>query len=415
MYHAAQLNVDVVLHDATNMYIYLLRKDGTVDEYAKDDEKVRRLLFKPSTLYLFNPAEKGVQAKVSSAFTVIATTPDEKHCPDFSKLYGADEQHLSPWTCDEAVDANNALPPDQRLEESTIRERFLQVGGSVRNLFAPTEYYTDNVLSVFKSLPSTGISASKLHDLVEMIIFGDSNGGRIIGNERGSATNLEIAHSLFHCFPKAGPRGYKVGFASEMVRELVVNWLTRDIKSDREWDDFVRFMRRLDSSRASCGLRDEEYIHIYMRHYEKLPKLRVYKGGLDTVLKKTPTYEVSDTPEEAVAKALVDSKCAYIVPFDPEYPAIHSFYVDDQTVYCFQVALTASREFKEEEYAAKTTLIKQLYERKAVMEAAGAKALTFKHCWVVDPQDEIETRPGHYYIHADEIRLSRRRDPLFRV
>ena len=125
------------------MYIYLLRKDGTVDEYAKDHEEVRRLLFKPSTLYLFNPDEKDAQAKVSSAFTVIATTPDEKHCPDFSKLYGADEQYLSPWTCDEAVDANKALPPDQRLEESTIRERYQQVGGAIRFLFYPPRKYLE--------------------------------------------------------------------------------------------------------------------------------------------------------------------------------------------------------------------------------------------------------------------------------
>ena len=143
LYYAAPLNVDVVLHNATSMYIYLLRKDGTVDEYAKDHEEVRRLLFKPSTLYLFNPDEKSAQAYVSPAFTVIATTPDEKHYSNFSKFYGMYRQHLSPWTCDEAVDANSVLPPDQRLEESTIRERYQQVGGAIRFLFYPPRKYLE--------------------------------------------------------------------------------------------------------------------------------------------------------------------------------------------------------------------------------------------------------------------------------
>ena len=119
------------------------------------------------------------------------------------------------------------------------------------------------------------------------------------------------------------------------------------------------------------------------------------------------------TPEEAVANALLASKCVYIVPSDPEYPAIHSFYVDGQTVYCFQAAITASREINEEEYAAKRTLIERLYKAKGAEVEEKTEAMTFKYCWVVDPQDEITTRPGHYYIHVDNIGLSRPRDPFF--
>ena len=119
LYYAAELNVDVILHNAPNNSIFLLRKDGAVDYWPED---VEGALIDPSTLYLFNPDEENAQAFLSSAFTVIATSPDEKHYSKFKKLFGMDVRYLSPWTLDEAVHANNALPPNQ-IGRASCRER----------------------------------------------------------------------------------------------------------------------------------------------------------------------------------------------------------------------------------------------------------------------------------------------------
>jgi len=111
----------------------------------------------------------------------------------------------------------------------------------------------------------------------------------------------------------------------------------------------------------------------------------------------------------------VNSKCAYIVPSQSNYPAIDSFYVVGTTVYCFQVTINDEHKFKPDPYTSKTALIEEEYkkavEAKAKAEAksdAEVKALTFKYCWVVDPGTAMpfERFPDHYCILVENVYLS---------
>ena len=397
LYHAALLNTDVVIHDASTKSMFLLHKDGTVDDIKPN---IPCEVLKLSTLYLFNPAEENTQAFKTSCFTVIATSPDEKHFSNARKVPDMDELYLSPWTFEEVLDANSALPAGQRQDKSTLETRFLLVGGSIRFLLSPTSTYITTEAAVSSQL--TNLSFEKLELWYSLI-----------QNEQ-SVGKLEAPHYLFHCQPNFENGGITciLRFAAKKTEALIVNRIT--IKTDAEWENFVKLMLQIDSSRSNLGLRFESFIHAYMRNYKDLSnKFRVLKNDnfdLDSVLEKTPDFVRSDNPEEDVANALVDSTCTYVVPSNSDYSAVDSFYVDGTTVYCFRVTINEKHEFDRTAYNNKTKLIRQLYE-KAAKAIANKKvhALTFKYCWVVDPDDTnvpLKSYKSHYCIHVKNIYLS---------
>jgi len=424
LYHAAQLNTDVIIHNVIKRTIFILRKDGTVDYHMLEKPiptKVGKLLATPSTLYLFNPDEGDTQAIDSSAFTVIATSPDLKNYSNLKKIDTVPNRYLSPWTLEEAVDANNALPPDQRQEESTIRERYPVVGGAFRTLISQADYYSD-WLDNYSALLET----LKVKDVEDWV--------KIIRSER-SAGDLKISHYLFHCFPKkVGATGYILGFAEENAQNTILKQI--NIKTDAEWERFVKLMLGIDASRTSLGLRYENFIHAYMRNYKDLSiKLRVLDSNFDphSVLEETPVFVYTADPEEEVVKVLANPgcRCAYVVPSDPQYPAIDSFYIDCTTVYCFQVTVNKEHKFVPSIYDNTITRIKKLYQKAATKKAeeevtetevvakateiaamvkAAVEALTFKYCWVIDPLDTqipLSRYPTHYFIDVNNIYLSR--------
>ena len=131
------MNVNVMLHDAAAEFIFLLHSNGVVDDHSTDSVSDLKKLLTRQTLYLFNPDEEKMQARRSSAFTVIATSPDKKHYSNFTKLPNMNVLFLFPWTRDEARAALQALQPTRKLtakQIATLNERFDQIGGSLRYL-----------------------------------------------------------------------------------------------------------------------------------------------------------------------------------------------------------------------------------------------------------------------------------------
>jgi len=149
------MNVDVVLHDAAPGYIFLLHSNGVVDDCSNDSVSDLRKLLTRRTLYLFNPDEQNTQAIETSAFTVIATSSDEKHYSNFSKLPNVRVVFLFPWTREEARAALQALQPTRKLtakQIATLNERFDEVGGSLRYLTYEQDKYDDEVKLELTSL-----------------------------------------------------------------------------------------------------------------------------------------------------------------------------------------------------------------------------------------------------------------------
>ena len=394
--------MDVILHNAPNNSIFLLRKDGTVDYWPED---VKDALIKPSTLYLFNPDEKDAQAFLSFAFTVIATSPDEKHYSNFTKLPDMDVYFLAPWTLDEAVHANNALPPNQRQEESTLRERFDMFGGYIRLLLSSATMYI-TALNKMSELWNE-LSLEKLQKWRDLI------------QDEKSVGDSKAPHYVFHCQPNKENGGITriLRVAANKTVALILQHI--EIKSAAEWPLFVKFMLQFDSSSSSLGSRFENFFHAFMESYKDSFKLRVLNNELelDSVLEKIPVYKRSKTPEQDVANALANSTCTYVVPSQPNYPAIDSFYVDGTTVYCFQVTTSGDHRFKPDKYTEKIKLIEEKYQQavEAKAKAKGkakpeVKALTFKYCWVVDPTDTkppLGRQPDQYHIHVNNVYSSR--------
>jgi len=152
VYYASDMDVDVVLHDATRKCIFLLHSNGKVENIAASDLNDLPALDSEKTLYLFNPDETGTQAIESLAFTVI-TAAGEKQCSNFSKLPNMNVLSLLPWTLDEAHAALEALQPTRKLtaeQAATLKERFDQIGGSIRYLTYPQRKYNTDVKPLLK-------------------------------------------------------------------------------------------------------------------------------------------------------------------------------------------------------------------------------------------------------------------------
>jgi len=145
VYYAAKMDVDVVLHDAPYR-IFVLYRNGTVKFFPKNKIEEVTLLDERETMYLFNPDEERTQACLSDAFTVIATSPDQKHYSNFIKLPNMKVVFLSPWTLKEAHAALQALQPTSELSTkqlATLRKRFDEVGGSLRYLTYSRSKYAE--------------------------------------------------------------------------------------------------------------------------------------------------------------------------------------------------------------------------------------------------------------------------------
>ena len=314
LYRAAMLNADVIVHNARSNTLFLLRKDGTVDFHfilGDHPAKVRELLNSSSTLYLFNPDEKDTQALESSAFTVIATSPDEKHYSDSRKLSGMEVYFLAPWTLEEARHANRALPPHLRQDESILEERFEHVGGSVRLLLSFENLYISNVTKITNALEN--LTFDELKRWYSLIKHEKSIGGDL--------EKIKAPHYIFHCEPDNKTRGITciLRFATENTKALILNHI--QIGTEDDWTSLLDFMRKVDSSRSSLGWKYEETFHAKMRNYSKFSnKFHVLKNkkevnnedfGLevDSVLEETPVYKRSANPEEDVANALAASEC----------------------------------------------------------------------------------------------------------
>ena len=237
VYYAAQLNTNVILHDAPTKSMFLLRKDGTVDDLKCVIPHEMRT---PSTLYLFNPDEENTQADKTYCFTVIVTSPDQRHFSNVRKTPDMYELYLAPWTLKEALDANRTLPPDLRLDESIIQERFLLVGGSIRYLLYPTLEYIATTTEVLGELNSLTVRELKRwHSLIQ---------------SEQSVGDLKAPHYLFHCEPNKKNGGITciLRFAAFNTEALIMDHIK--IETDAELTSLVDFLMQINPSRSSSTL-----------------------------------------------------------------------------------------------------------------------------------------------------------------
>ena len=258
-YYASDMDVDVVLHDAAD-FIFVLRNNGTVKAIPLARFSEEKKVLKRRTLYLFNPDEENTQAARSSAFTVIATSPDVKHYSNFRKLMKMNVVFLYPWTFDEARAALQALQPARELsaeQDATLCKRFDEVGGCLRYLTYDQQTYDTDVTPHLNSL-ETILFASLLNwvNIVEK-------------NESASDRKREISHIVFHCFPGTDNKSpFKIGYASRLSEERVTTAV--ELQSQEEWEDFVTLMLRIDPSQPSLGQSLAQYIHVYMKNYNNM-------------------------------------------------------------------------------------------------------------------------------------------------
>jgi len=241
VYYAAEMNVDVVIHDAATKSIFVLHSKGTVQRFPTESIGEIGLLDSRKTLYLFNPDNKATQARITPAFTVIATNPNEKHYSNFRKLQNMRVRFLYPWTFDEARAALQALQPTQELsaeQVAALKTRHEEVGGSIQYLLLDEDKYVAEVKSNFTFTRS--ITLEELLTWVDIV------------TERITESELKLPHLVFHYFPADdGISLYKLNFSSPFSKQKVVNAI--HLESYEEWEAFVDLMLSIDPSNSSMG------------------------------------------------------------------------------------------------------------------------------------------------------------------
>lgn len=223
LYHAASMDVDVVIHHPRH-FLYVLHRNGDVTH--RDLSELTKIpeLANPKTLYLFDPTKKDDQPALCNAFLVMTTIPDLKHYEILRKLDTMDDSlWMYPWSVKELYLAARALNTDTewtREHSLAIVKRFLEVGGSLRLVLENEKKYQHRLATLQDELHQ--LSIEKL-ELYRNAIKYESTSG---------LSEDQLPHLLFHCYPpkNSTPQFSSIGYASMMTQQI----LKHDFRSKSE-------------------------------------------------------------------------------------------------------------------------------------------------------------------------------------
>ena len=382
VYFAAEMDVDVILHHSKD-FLFVLHRDGTVSSH--EFSKIRSLpaLDIHTNLYLFDSDERGVEALVCSAFTVIAANSNKEHYVEFPKYDTMDSfLWMYPWTLDELLAAHKTIEDFGPWSDEILRlvtRRFVHVGGSLRLSMASHREYAAMIGLMRDQF--VGLNLEKLQRWKESI------------SSQSVKPDHKAPHLFLHCFPPTGGRiTFNFGYSSIRSEKMIDAALTSKSLEERE------FLVSLSSGRYTYS---EPNFHHAIRIANTLRPLEVFthNGLFDSTLSVTPEYIVSENPHTDVARALATNKCAYIQPKDQKHALFDAYYVLNNVVYCLRLTINPARKFSPTKFDALQSDISFLSESTPI----------FKFCWVADwtaededgqPRVEVGrcVRKGHYYI-----------------
>ena len=406
VYMASAMDVDIVIHDPTT-FVFVLRRDGAVVPYATTEISLVPELKKHKTLYLFDPDEERSQAVKCAAFTVIATSPDVKHFSNHRKMpIGMRVLWMYPWQLKELYAAHLAVHPLGRLTEQEtidIRDRFENVGGSLRVSFADEEYYHQTLTDMDAQFRD--MTVAQIASFMTII------------HTNASVARDQAPHLLFHCYP-SDPESkvrYSIGCSSNKTRSMIASATV--VNTEQERTRLIEIMLLLDSSQAGIGYKYESNFHYYMECYRYVSisnALKVYKhtGKLDSTFSVVPTVCVTKTAVDAVADAIFGKTCVYVVPAQSNYKLVDSFYVThtgpennvETIVYCLQITVSPDRGFEDGDWDNLQKDIHKGYEALIEKNHEKKRKLTLKYCWVCDAtQPAPRVQKGHFSVPYKNI------------
>lgn len=237
LYMASEFDVNVVVQHGEDC-TYMFHKDGTVDLWSGTATKMcRELVDSPETLFLFYPDRTNAQAGLTAAYTVVASSPDDRH---YSQI--ADSPHMKTrwmfgWTLEELKLAHESLQPNRLLTDdqvADIEERYRELGGSLQWSMRPAAHFHDILARRRANLFNI-----TLNDIRQYL-------GAIL-EQRGLTKREEPSSRydpfmIFHCFPprKNSYLPYSLGYASEKTQKMVEAYL--DLKTDDAWREYLRIL-----------------------------------------------------------------------------------------------------------------------------------------------------------------------------
>ncbi len=297
------------------------------------------------SVYLFDPDEQDSCPLKSNVFTIVASSPQEKHYKALRKLQNSSIRYFPCWSLAELL---GSAP---LIDQGKVEERWLQWGGIPRYVFDEDQR---KLLGVLKEIV----------DHVDLELVEKSRFTAEIPDHQQQS----LSHMLVHYVVTEPYERGELDFASEWIGQQVVEASAR-----RDYSmlvDHYERTRRQEWQGAYCGHLWEHLCHsiIPLGKKEGL-KLEPLTKGLNgrRILEKAVTVEKGKLADMTVAL----QKGCYFLPSTSNFPVIDAAVMVGNDVFGFQMTVDSSDPLK-------------LHETTKLLEFMpdGKK---FHLVWVVDP------------------------------
>jgi hypothetical protein len=276
-------------------------------------------------VYLFDPDENDSHPLESNVFTIVASSPQEKHYKALRKLQNSSVRYFPRWSLEEL---KAAMP---NMDAGVLNERFLKWGGIPRYVFDDDQEKW----------------MRKLQEILNHVNLELVESCRFTG-EIPEAKQQSLSHLLVHYIVEMPYEAGELDFASEWIGRQVV-----EAAAQRDYQNLIKHYehtRRQNWQGAYCGHLWEYLCHVI------LPRGVMEGFKLEPLTTKKPCHIIKK--ELVVEKGKLEdamaalAKGCYFQPAAANFPVIDAIVMEKNDVYAFQMTIASSHPVNAD-YAAK--------------------------------------------------------------
>ena len=345
----------VVLERAKANDYFVFRDGKCIHRRKPVDIFVLEELPKEKAVYLFDPDEKALEPLLSSVFTIVATSPQEKHYKALKKR-DAPRRYMPCWSLDELTLASKVDPAE-------VKDRWLQWGGIPR-------FVNSNNQDGLKSDLKKAIMGMNLSLFLKYLRTPE-----ITEEDQKTISHMVVQYRIVE--NNNDYSACELDFASEQIGEQVIM-----AKGEQDWKGLIshyELMRRQEWQGVYLGHLWEHLCHKIVPLGSKggftLEPLSESKKKNVKILKEGVKMEQGGATD---MQRVVDAG-NYFQPSAPNFPVIDAAVKEGNVIYGFQMTVASSHPPKAHEAAD----LLQLFPKLQLV-------------WVVDgaKKDHIKTKQG---------------------
>ncbi len=348
----------VVLERATSKDYYVFR-DGVCTHKEKHVRRSVLDALPEKAVYLFDPDENDSHPLKSNVFTIVASSPQEKHYKALFKLLNSDVRYFPCWSLEELKGARPEMDPIK------LEERWLRWGGIPRYVFDENQ----ERLEVRLKKAVTGLDLSLVFKYLRTPEISEED-QKMISHILVQYRILEVDNAQFQCV--------ELDFASDWIGERIV-----ETEARRDYHKLIAHyeeVRRIAWQGAYCGhlwehlchaiipLGAKEGLRLEPLTQSKIQNRRVVKSAV--AVKKGKLEDMMATLQEG----------CYFQPSASNFPVIDALVMEGNDIFGLQMTVASSHPPK-------------AYQTTKLLETTLSAGKKLHLVWVVDgaKEDHIKT------------------------